>query len=112
MTTVTLPRAGIPLIGPDGRVTSEWFRFFHDITQRVGGVAGASADDLALSQFGDAGIEELKQALYRSSNEFGQAPAMQPILSSDDIQAELSALRDLLAEQGKAIEALNQGTTL
>lgn len=113
MTIVTLPRAGIPLAGPDGRVTAEWYRFFHDITLRVGGATGPGADDLAMGQSGSVGIEELSAAIYRSGDDAGQAPPEQQQIAPDDwLTAEVAALRDLLFEQVKAIEALNQGTTL
>lgn len=51
MTTVTIPRAGVPLTA-DGRVISrEWYRYFHDMTLRVGGVNGADAELLAAMAF-------------------------------------------------------------
>ena len=57
MSLVTLPRAGMPLVRGDA-VSPEWFRFFHDLAVRSGGTTGASSNDLSLSQFEDAGIEE------------------------------------------------------
>lgn len=81
MTTLTQPRLGVP-IGTatiQGRpveitIHPEWARFFSDLFSRVGGVSGAGSDDLVLSQFEDAGIEELKAAFSSLRDEVRQIP--------------------------------------
>ena len=94
-----------------------WFRYLSQaLFDRVGGALGVSTDDLALSQFEDAGIEETKAmvfgamdaqgqadqslsaevAMLRERGEFDQTPAL---------MAEIAALRERL-------EALEQGVSL
>ncbi len=89
MSLVTLPRAGMPLIG-DKPMSREWYRWAHDITERVGGVGGIGNDELEMAQFEDAGIEELKFSIYRLADEFAQGP----VLGADDWSAMLGKLAD------------------
>lgn len=44
-----LPAAGLPMIGPDGRMTPVWFRFFMTLFARTGGEQGATVADLRLN---------------------------------------------------------------
>ena len=110
MSKLTLPRAGIPLILGD-RVSPEWFRFFHDLNERVGGVSGSSTNDLLESQFEDAGIEETKALLGRIADAADQVPPREQalILAVDALGSEVEELRGQLRELTKAVEALQQG---
>jgi ABC-type transporter Mla subunit MlaD len=110
MSKLTLPRAGIPLISGD-RVSPEWFRFFHDLNERVGGVSGSSNDDLAASQFEDAGIEETKALLARVADAAAQVPPHEQaiVLALESLVSEVEEMRGQLRELTKAIEALQQG---
>lgn len=131
MANVTAPRNGIPigLVTINGvplsvSVHPEYLRFFEGLLSRAGGVTGAGTDDLAASQFDDAGIEETKLAVYRVSDGAGQVPAFQQLIAdnpqtpppvsiaADDMQASgLEELRAKVAVLTKAVEALQQGLT-
>jgi hypothetical protein len=110
MSKLTLPRAGIPVILGD-RVSPEWFRFFHDLNERVGGVSGASNDDLSASQFEDAGIEETKALLARVADAAAQVPPQEQafVLALESLVSEVEEMRRQLRELTKAVEALQQG---
>jgi len=124
VTLLTLPRASIPVIDSKGYMSREWYRWATDATARMGGVEGASTDDLTLSQFEDAGIEEHKHALYRLADDVGQMPPSAQALAQDDLSPPavhmppvddvgggVEELRARIAELTKAVEALQQGMT-
>lgn len=112
MSKLTLPRNGIPFSLGE-RVSPEWYRFFHDLNERVGGVSGSSTDDLSASQFEDAGIEEAKALLASVSDAANQMPANDQAfgLAVDSLLPEVEELRGQLRELTKAVEALQQGMT-
>ena len=110
MSLVTLPRAGMPVAGT-ATISREWYRWAYDITQRVGGVTGAGTNDLTLSQFEDAGIEEHKHALYRLTDDVWQMPPRVEMSPADDQAPLIEELRAQVAELTKAVEALQQGLT-
>jgi hypothetical protein len=122
MTLLTLPRASIPVIDSKGYMSREWYRWATDATARMGGVEGASTDDLTLSQFEDAGIEEHKLGLFRLTDDIGQLPltpqtaeqddVSPPVVQAmpvDDVGNGIDGLRAQIAELTKAVEALQQG---
>lgn len=100
----------MPLAG-EKPMSREWYRWAYDITQRVGGVTGASTEDLALSQFEDAGIEEARHSVFRLADEIGQAPPMAEHVIAEDQAPLIEELRAQVAELTKAVEALQQGLT-
>ena len=88
MANVTIPRNGIPIgfVSVSGQrlpvdIHPEYLRAFSSLTERVGGVIGPSTDDLALSQFEDAGIEEVKAQTASLRDEFWQSPPSSPTAS-------------------------------
>lgn len=99
MTTLTLPRAQLPLTMQGAAISPEWYRWARDITERAGGVTGMGSHELALSQFEDAGIEETKALLYVTSDSLAQ-------------QNEIAQLRELVAVLAARIEAIEQGVSL
>ena len=128
MTTVTQPRSGIPigLISISGEkqeveLHPEFRRFFESIFDRIGGATGSGSNDFALSQFEDAGTEEVKAALAAARDEFGQVPpgadmqqdpepyAAQPFVIPDDASSELASLRSEIDTLRQAVQALQQG---
>ena len=132
MALVTAPRNGIPIglakvNGMEIPVTihPEYLRFFEGILARAGGVSGAGTDDLVLSQFEDAGIEEHKLALFKLTDDAGQFPPSNqadasadwlppPVVHmppADDVTPGLEELRAQVVELTKAVEALQQGLT-
>jgi len=105
MSLLTLPRAQIPLADERGFVTREWYRYFSDATARMGGVDGSGSDDLTLSQFEDAGIEESKQAIYRLADEIGQQPPSIP-QQIEDLTTVLGELQAQIAVLSQAVQDL------
>ena len=113
MTLLTLPRASIPVIDSKGYMSREWYRWATDATSRMGGVEGAGTDDLTLSQFEDAGVEELKQSLFRLSDAGMQGPPIIETPVGQECQKPgLEELRARVDELTKAVEALQQGFQL
>lgn len=110
MSLVTLPRAGMPLVNASP-MSREWYRWAHDITQRVGGVTGQSNDELTMSQFEDAGVEEIKFSVYRLADE---AAILPPAVAQqiEDLTTEINQLRDCVATLMQAMQDMQQGTTL
>jgi len=51
MTSMYLPPAQIPMVDAAGRVSREWYRFFSDSFQRVGGFNGLSTTDVDAGSF-------------------------------------------------------------
>lgn len=118
MALVTAPRNGIPIgwVKVGGQrltveVHPEYLRYFESLVQRVGGVTGTGTDDLALSQFEDAGIEENKLALYRFSDDTLQAPPAVTLQPENHIETSIEELRAQLVELAKSVQALQQGMT-
>lgn len=118
MANITAPRNGIPIgwamVGGQKvqvEVHPEYLRWFESLTGRVGGVTGAGTNDLALSQFEDAGIEEHKHAMFRLTDDMGQFPPVVEMPAIDDQPSGVEELRALVAELTKAVEALQQGMT-
>ena len=108
---LTIPRADIPLTpggDPPGR---DWYRFFSDLVDRVGGVTGASTNDLSLSAYEDAGTEETKAALFALGDNVGQLPVAQFLMVENErLTSEIDELRGLVSELYRAIQGINQGT--
>lgn len=114
MANITLPRADIPFMLDDGngnlRNHPEWIRAMSDLLRRTGGVSGPGTEDLTLSQFEDAGIEETKVALRELGSEFGQLPpAAQVPITQDDPDARLNALAAELTALREVVQGLLQG---
>lgn len=99
MTIITLPRAGLPLTLQGATISQEWFRWARDITERAGGVTGMGSEELAMSQFEDAGIEETKALLYAVNDSQAQAN-------------EIAELREQVLALLLRIEAIEQGVSL
>lgn len=127
MSALTRPPARIPLAGPDGLITREWYRYFDEVSVRLGAASGSGTDDLTTSAFEDAGIEETKAGLYALRDEImaapvatplgygyeiGAAPQYEPISPQDELMADLHSLRaevDLLRQQ---VRDLQQSTSI
>ena len=127
MSALTRPPARIPLAGPDGLITREWYRYFDEVAVRLGAASGSGTDDLTTSAFEDAGIEETKAGLYAlrdeimaapvatphsAGHEIGVAPPYEPITPQDELMADLHSLRaevDLLRQQ---VRDLQQSTSI
>lgn len=44
-----LPRRDVPVLREDGTFTDVWFRFFAEVSRRLGGIQGASITDISAS---------------------------------------------------------------
>ena len=87
-----------------------WAQWFLLLWNRVGGSNAVSVDELQLMAMEDAGIEELKAALYQLNDSLEQTPPIATITTdsldnNESVRAELDALR-------MEIEALKQGLSL
>jgi len=118
MASLTAPRNGIPIgtaiingVQVQVEVHPEYLRWFESLTGRVGGVSGASTNDLTVSQFEDAGIEETKHGLMRQGDDLWQIPPVVQLGPVDSEAPGLEELRGQIAELTKAVEALQQGLT-
>lgn len=107
MATVTTPRNGVPIgiATVNGQrlmveVHPEYLRWFSSLTDRVGGVTGPSNNDLTLSQFEDAGIEEIKLTAYKLAD---QVAAM---------ESGISALREQVTQLQRQLQDINEGQML
>lgn len=107
-----LPREGIPITGSE-LPTREWYRFFFDLSQRVGGVLGSSTDDLATASFEDAGVEESRALLFATGDAANQAPPaeqLQAIVSENErLSEEIAELRAVVFELYKSLQGISQG---
>ena len=92
MTNVTLPQVAVPLADASGRVTKDWYRWAHDLTQRAGGVSGPGTEDLSIAQFDDASIEEIKARLSAVHDELRMLPVADIMASLMQLQDELRSL--------------------
>lgn len=116
MANITAPRNGIPIgwANVAGQrvaveIHPEYLRYFESLMARVGGVTGAGTEDLALSQFEDAGVEEHKHALFSLADDVAQSPIAVIDAVESDTGASVEELREQVAELTKAVEALQQG---
>lgn len=92
MSLVSLPRIQVPLTADGRPISSEWYRFMHDVTQRIGGVNSVGADEVDASLQFDYGA-----AL--------NAEADKRILAAE-LLGEVQRLSATIAELQKRIESL------
>jgi hypothetical protein len=116
MTIVTVPIQSVPIgsvtVGGqkyDVATHPEFVRFFDSMLRRVGGPTGVGTNDLVVSQFEDAGIEETKALLYLAERSAGQMPIAEPVPCPEvaapcDLQEQITAL-------ALRVQALEQGVS-
>lgn len=116
--TVTPPKEQVPLgyvviQGQRYEVAQhpEIVRFFASLVTRVGGVSGSSTTDLTVSQFEDAGIEEIRAQFLSFIDESKQTPSSE-LIPMDLLLSELIAMREQVAELQKSIQDIQQGVML
>jgi len=103
---------GAPWVDPQtGMLTMSASVWLRDLYLRVGGSVAPSNNDLAVTEYADAGIEETKAELAALANTAMQQPAAIP-QAQDFVPDEVGALRAELAAAIARIEALEQGTSL
>ena len=57
MTTLAVPRYGIPLIGPDGLMSRDWYRYFAALPQALNNSPTSFDDAITQSSMDDIAIE-------------------------------------------------------
>jgi hypothetical protein len=106
MSTVSPPRAGIPI----GMVTikgqrlevvthPEFTKFFDSLTSRVGGATGPGTLDLTVAQFEDAGIPEMMADIYSLRDAASQ-------------EHTITALREEVFALTQRVQSLESGVSL
>jgi hypothetical protein len=104
-------------------ISREWYLFFQGVFNRVGGADGSSTTELEASLFEDAGSSETNAMLFELDKAVGQMPAptqsLDPqadispsypqFMQVEALQAELSQLRETVAELKKDLDSLRQG---
>ncbi len=112
----------VPLVDPrTGLITPPWTRYFLQVFERIGGTEGQTNTELVQDQFADAGIEEMRQDVYRVRDELyqhppptqsseyqDQAPPGAFFLPEENTNARIEALEALLAVVVSEIDALKQ----
>jgi hypothetical protein len=93
-----------PWVTADGRLTFAANVFLRDLWLRAGGSSAPTNNDLALSEYADAGIEELKAAFFSSVNEYGQIPGG----GLEELRAALYAVSDDLGQMPRTRTDLAQ----
>lgn len=112
MSRVTLPSSRIPLTQRGDVVSTEFYRWMHDITERVGGVEGAGTQDLSVAQFEDAGIPEQQAEFYAALNAINSSPLVRDVVAENGrLSVEVEVLRAALYELQRRVWALEQGVT-
>jgi hypothetical protein len=89
--------------------TRPWYLFFQQLYQRTGGAISQNNSDLEASLFEDAGVSETNASLFSAEQAAGQLPYPQLVQLIENLQAELSAQRDTIAELVKEIDSIKQG---
>jgi hypothetical protein len=74
------PRRSDWTIPGTSKLTREAQIFLRDLWSRTGGALAPSNNDLAASQFEDAGIEEIRADVFRLRDELGQMPPAVPVV--------------------------------
>jgi hypothetical protein len=78
-----------------------WFLYLtQGLYERAGGPLGSSTADLEAAAFEDAGIEELKLAIYRLTDQVGE------------MASEINSLRERLTVAYRQLQDINEGQAL
>ena len=131
MPAISLLPPRVPVVDTrTGMMSREWYAFFQRVFDRIGGPNGASITDLDISQFADAGIEEMKHGIEGDRNQFNSLPPLpQTQIMQDDspvndavlqellqkqteLESRLVQMRDELAEVTKELNSIRQGGSL
>jgi hypothetical protein len=104
----------VPIVDPRTNLMArEWYLFFQGLWQRTGGANPTNLDDLLVTPTDSSGNAETSARIYDLAAALALAgPARVDVLIPDAILAELSGLRDQVAELTKRLEDLQKGTLL
>lgn len=116
MSALIIPSARQPVVVADANgnwaFSRPWFLFFQKLLDRVGGSSGDSIPDVIESVEADDGNSETTRALYALTDQVASLPGLPEFTPLDFMAEELRAVRDELTELRKAVEGLQQGTSL
>lgn len=94
------------------RLTPEAFRALNAVFTRIGGSNGPSTTDLASADDDDSGLEEFKHETSKALDALAMSPLAQPLIEAqvqiEQLQSEVSSLRDALAELVKHVHGIEQ----
>lgn len=88
--------------------TRQWFLFFQQMYDRVGGATGEDNNSIVTSNSEDAVSSETQAMLFTAEKALQQSPLPPDWIPPDQLSAQIDAVRDSSAEQVKSIEALEQ----
>lgn len=126
MSALQFPAARQPVVttDPDSGVptfTRPWFLFFQALYSRAGGSSGPTITQVLLDSDAGVGIEELQAITAQANNDLqlqtgppldALMQGLDGVLTIDALRTEIGDLREQVAELNKAIQALNQATSL
>lgn len=107
--TLTLQPPRVAITDGTGVVTREWYRYFQDLQERVGGYDSATIAELSSSAFEDAGIEEAKADMYRLRDDLMTAPRSELVAAVEHMETQLAELAAQMSVLQAQIQDLNQG---
>jgi hypothetical protein len=109
----------VPVSDPrTGLMSREWYLFFHQLFQRVGGPTDPSADDAfvnppSLDASAQAVLFSMADALALTPATYPQGDTSTvPSALPDAVLGELHSLRDQVAELTKQLQDIRQGTLI
>lgn len=108
-TALDLFPSRVAFVDSQGRLTAEAVRALNAVFARIGGASGSSTGDLATALAEDSGLEELRSELYKSFDALASSP-LPTFVHVEQLQNEISGLRDVVAELSKKFNDLQQGT--
>lgn len=120
-----IPAPGVPVVGPDGRMSSVWFQFFMTLLRRTGDTQGVTTDDQSIVPSGDSGLAETIAQLFSLRDAMHMVPPVAPMIPPDDQtpppaaaasledpHARIEALEATVQRLATEIEAIRQGQQL
>ena len=93
-----------------GVISREWYLFFQGVFLRIGGADSPSIPDIIEAVEADYSVSPTNEAAFAVEQALGQFMLPQQASQADLIVAELSSLRDQVAELTKELNSIKQGT--
>jgi hypothetical protein len=107
MSVITIPRIDVPIAGSE-KPTRDFYRWMSDVTERIGGVIAPTNNELAASDFDDAGVEELKHESAKAFDALMQTPPVVEV-RVEQLETQFAVLMAAVAELAKELDGLKQG---
>jgi hypothetical protein len=88
----------VPLVDPKtGYMSRDWYMFFQQLYDRVGGATGPSTTELASDLLDDGGAAGLAAQIFTAVDEYRQQPSTPLPLIAGDQSNEVAGLREQVA---------------